>query len=153
MIRGKPPRFPTALQHHPTYRKGLVGKTAKKQPPKGNLWQSDVSALKQAQRQGQSHANYILRQDKYKDPFRQIRKLERSDMVICPIGQNMTLVFFGKWRTNMNAKTGSVYREHILTLPRELNESQRLDLVRDWIKQEIGDKHPYTYAIHNPLAL
>ena len=50
-------------------------------------------------------------------------------------------------------KNGSVYREHIISLPREMTEQQRHELVQDWIKQEIGDKHPYSYAIHNPLAM
>ena len=34
-----------------------------------------------------------------------------------------------------------------------MTEQQRHELVQDWIKQEIGDKHPYSYAIHNPLAM
>ena len=61
--------------------------------------------------------------------------------------------FFWKMADEHERKNGSVYREHILTLPRELDESQRLELVREWVKQEIGDKHPYTYAIHNPIAM
>ena len=50
-------------------------------------------------------------------------------------------------------KNGSTYREHIISLPRELNESQRLSLVQDWIKQEIGEKYAYSFAIHNPVAM
>ena len=50
-------------------------------------------------------------------------------------------------------KNGSTYREHIITLPRELDESQRLDLVQDWISQEIGEKYAYAFAIHNPRAM
>ena len=48
-------------------------------------------------------------------------------------------------------KNGSTYREHVAGLPRELNKEQRLALVKEWIRQEIGDK-PYTVAIHNTTA-
>ncbi|PAP03418.1 mobilization protein, partial [Salmonella enterica subsp. enterica serovar Kentucky] len=39
-----------------------------------------------------------------------------------------------------------------IALPREQNEAQRLALVRDFVKQETGDKHAWTFAIHNPKA-
>ncbi len=45
---------------------------------------------------------------------------------------------------------GSVYREHLLSLPREFNFSQNLALVQEWIDKNLGNKHPYTFAIHNP---
>lgn len=44
-------------------------------------------------------------------------------------------------------------KEHVIALPRELDENQRHELVKDWIAQEIGAKHAYQYAIHNPPAL
>lgn len=47
---------------------------------------------------------------------------------------------------------GSTYREIEIALPRELNEAQRLALVRDFVKQETGDKHAWSFAIHNPKA-
>ena len=45
------------------------------------------------------------------------------------------------------------YREHVIALPRELDEYERHELIKDWIAQEIGEKHAYQYAIHNPPAL
>lgn len=47
---------------------------------------------------------------------------------------------------------GTTYKEHTLSLPRELNLDQQKDVVDRWIKQELGDKHPYTYAIHHARA-
>jgi len=46
-----------------------------------------------------------------------------------------------------------VYTELEIALPRELSPSQQLKLVNDFAQQEIGDRHPYTLAIHCPLAL
>ena len=102
---------------------------------------------------GQSHANYILRQDKYKTHASKSEKLEHKDWGNLPEWANNDPAFFWKMADEHERKNGSVYREHILTLPRELTQEQRLDLVKDWIKQEVGDKHPYTYAIHNPIAM
>jgi hypothetical protein len=50
-------------------------------------------------------------------------------------------------------KNGTSYREHVIALPRELSIDQRHDLVKNWIEQELGDKHAYQFAIHNPPAL
>ena len=50
-------------------------------------------------------------------------------------------------------KNGSTYREHVIALPRELDVNERHELIIDWIAQEIGDKHAYQYAIHNPPAM
>ena len=102
---------------------------------------------------GQSHANYILRQDKYKTHASKSEKLEHTASGNMPEWAEHDPTFFWKMADEHERKNGSVYREHILTLPRELNQEQRLDLVKDWIKQEVGDKHPYTFAIHNPLAI
>lgn len=48
---------------------------------------------------------------------------------------------------------GTAYREHILSLPRELTPRQRIDLVSDWLEQEIGEKYAYQAVIHNKIAL
>ena len=39
------------------------------------------------------------------------------------------------------AVNGSAYREIEVALPRELTHSQRLELVQEFIEQELGDKH------------
>ena len=47
---------------------------------------------------------------------------------------------------------GHAYREFELALPRELTPEQRADLVRALVAQELGERHAYTFAIHNPIA-
>lgn len=47
---------------------------------------------------------------------------------------------------------GTTYKEHTLSLPRELNLEQQKIVVDRWIEKELGDKHPYTYAIHHAKA-
>ena len=36
--------------------------------------------------------------------------------------------------------------------PRELPQEQRIELVRDFVRQEAGERHAYSFAIHNPKA-
>ncbi|MDD1607531.1 MAG: MobA/MobL family protein, partial [Methylococcaceae bacterium] len=47
---------------------------------------------------------------------------------------------------------GSTYRELEIALPRELTPKQRLELVQEFITQELGEKHAYQFAIHTPKA-
>ncbi|MDW3553656.1 MobA/MobL family protein, partial [Escherichia coli] len=47
---------------------------------------------------------------------------------------------------------GSTYRELEIALPRELTPEQRLELVQDFVRQEAGERHAWSFAIHNPKA-
>ena len=47
---------------------------------------------------------------------------------------------------------GQTFRQAKLTLPRELNAAQRLELTHAFIRAELGIKHPYEFAIHNKIA-
>ncbi|HUG60151.1 MAG TPA: MobA/MobL family protein [Candidimonas sp.] len=47
---------------------------------------------------------------------------------------------------------GAVYREVEIALPRELTPEQNRELVADFIRQELGDRHAYQWAIHTPKA-
>ena len=42
----------------------------------------------------------------------------------------------------LERENGRIYKEHIIALPRELNDTQLTDLARALIKEHIGDKHP-----------
>lgn len=90
---------------------------------------------------GVAHANYIMREDKYKPHADKLEKLEKVGHGNMPEWASDNPKFFWKMADEHERKNGSVYREHILTLPRELSPEQRLELVKDWIKSEIGDKH------------
>src|SRR5690606_30374922 len=61
--------------------------------------------------------------------------------------------YFWQMADEHERKNGSTYREHVIALPRELDENKRHELIKDWIAQEIGEEHAYQYAIHNPPAL
>ena len=58
------------------------------------------------------------------------------------------------WRAadEFERANGSTYKEHTLSLPRELTLEQQQRVVNEWVKQELGDKHPYTFAIHHTKA-
>lgn len=99
------------------------------------------------------HINYILREDKYKPHAKKVEELGKTKHGNMPSWAEKNPKLFWQEADTHERKNGSTYREHILTLPRELNEEQRIELVEEWIKNEIGDKHPYSYAIHNPIAL
>ena len=99
------------------------------------------------------HSKYILREDNYAKKNNKIEKLEHIQHGNMPAWAEHDPKIFWQMADLHERKNGSTYREHIISLPRELNESQRLSLVQDWIKQEIGDKYAYSFAIHNPTAM
>lgn len=49
-------------------------------------------------------------------------------------------------------KNGSVYREHLMSLPRELTHEQNIKLIDEWIEKHL-DGYTYTYAYHETVAL
>ena len=99
------------------------------------------------------HSKYILREDQYAQKNNKLEKLEYIEHGNMPQWAEHDPKIFWAMADLHERKNGSTYREHIITLPRELDESQRLDLVQDWISQEIGDKYAYSFAIHNPRAM
>lgn len=99
------------------------------------------------------HIDYILREDKYKPHAKKVEELGKTKHGNMPSWAEKNPKLFWQEADTHERKNGSTYREHILTLPRELNEEQRIELVEEWIKNEIGNKHPYSYAIHHPIAL
>ena len=99
------------------------------------------------------HSKYILREDQYAPKNNKLEKLESIGHGNMPTWAEQNAKIFWEMADLHERKNGSTYREHIISLPRELDESQRLNLVKDWIKQEIGDKYAYSFAIHNPTAM
>ena len=98
------------------------------------------------------HAMYIAREEKYAKPDYDLEKLEFVGVGNMPEWAKDKPNFFWKMSDEHERVNGTSYREHVISLPRELTPDQRHDLILDWIEQEIGDKHAYQYAIHNPLA-
>ena len=71
---------------------------------------------------------------------------------ICHAGREITQPNCGNVPTCLSEKNGSTYREHIIGLPRELNQAQRMKLVKEWVVNEMGTNKPYSLAIHNTIA-
>ena len=99
------------------------------------------------------HAQYIAREGKYAKPSDDLEKLEFTGSGNMPKWAEHEPNYFWKMSDEHERKNGSTYREHVIALPRELTAEKRHELIKDWIEQEIGDKHAYQYAIHNPPAL
>lgn len=98
---------------------------------------------------GGAHAEYIEREEKYKS-----KKDDDLEQVITdnlPEWAENSRDFF-RAADEFERVNGSSYREYEIALPRELTKAQRAELVREFIAQEIGSKHAYTAAIHNPKA-
>lgn len=98
------------------------------------------------------HAMYIAREGKYAKPDDDLEKLEFVGVGNMPEWAQDKPNFFWKMSDEHERMNGSVYREHVISLPRELTPDQRHELIKSWIKQEIGERHAYQYAIHNPPA-
>lgn len=99
------------------------------------------------------HAQYIAREGKYAKPSNHEEKLENTGHGNMPKWAEHNPNYFWQMADEHERKNGSTYREHVIALPRELDENERNQLIQDWIAQEIGEKHAYQYAIHNPPAL
>jgi len=96
------------------------------------------------------HADYISREGKYareKDS-----DLEHNESGNMPAWAAHKPTEFWKTADMSERANGCTYREIEIALPRELKTEQRLELVRDFVRQEIGDRHAYQFAIHNPKA-
>lgn len=96
------------------------------------------------------HAAYIARKGKYgKSPKREdLLALEHGNL---PAWANENPEFFWKMADKHERANGAAYREFELALPVELTLEQNQELLRDFIKHEIGNKS-YQIAIHSPIA-
>ena len=97
------------------------------------------------------HAAYISREGKY-EKSRSNEKLEHVESGNMPSWAANDPAQFWQAADQHERANGATYREYELALPREMTSEQRVDLVRDMVEQQLGDKHAYTWAIHNPPA-
>ncbi len=91
------------------------------------------------------------------NPWARIARQKRDDIVARGSGNMprwaITPALFWRASDEYERVGGTTYREQEILIPRELNHAQRLTLIAAWIKQELGDKHAYQWAMHAPLAL
>lgn len=98
-----------------------------------------------------AHAAYIAREGKYsgRDRYEDLEATASGNM---PEWAAHNAAHFWTAADEHERVNGSVYREIEVALPREFTPSQRLELVQEFIEQEIGNKHAYQFAIHTPKA-
>lgn len=97
-----------------------------------------------------NHAAYIAREGKHG------RSEEKLDLISkehgnLPEWANGNPLTFWKMADAHERANGAAYREYELALPQELGKEQCQELLREFIRTEIGDK-PYQLAIHCPVA-
>ncbi|SAL06690.1 exonuclease V subunit alpha [Caballeronia calidae] len=106
---------------------------------------------------GAKHARYVQREGHYAYISREGKFQERGDLALTESG-NMPA-----WaRNNPNAfweaadlyerANGRIYTEIEVSIPRELSDDQRVELIREFVANTLGERHAYTWAIHNPKA-
>ncbi len=98
------------------------------------------------------HAAYISREGPYAKYLSRGERLEAKGVGNMPAWANADPLAFWSAADTHERKNGTTYREMEIALPRELTPTQRKALVEEWIKQELGQKHPYQWALHNPSA-
>jgi len=97
-----------------------------------------------------AHANYIAREGEYQ--IKHGEKLEATESGNLPEWAKDHPSLFWQCADQFERKNGSSYREIEIALPRELKPEQRKELVQVFVRQELGDQHAYTWAIHTPKA-
>ena len=98
------------------------------------------------------HAAYIARQGQYANRLERGEKLEATEAGNMPAWAQSNPLAFWQAADAYERKNGTTYREMEIALPRELDAEQRAALVREFVRQEIGDRHAYQWAIHTPTA-
>lgn len=98
------------------------------------------------------HAAYIAREGQYANRLERGEKLEVTEAGNMPAWAQSNPLAFWQAADAYERKNGTTYREMEIALPRELDAEQRAALVREFVRQEIGDRHAYQWAIHTPTA-
>ena len=98
------------------------------------------------------HADYIAREGQYASRLGRGEALEAKDAGNMPAWAADHPGRFWHAADAFERANGTTYRELELALPRELAAADRAALVREFVKQELGERHPYQWAIHRPKA-
>lgn len=98
------------------------------------------------------HAAYIVREGQYAKRLERGEKLEAMEAGNMPAWAKAQPQQFWRAADVFERVNGTTYREMEIALPRELETAQRAELVRAFVRQEIGEHHAYQWAIHTPNA-
>jgi hypothetical protein len=97
---------------------------------------------------GAEHAQYIAREGRFKaEKYGEIGEHEVGNLPDWARGSAAR--FFAAADTHERAN-GNTYREFEMSLPRDLPEAEWGPLVREFVAEQIGDRHAYSWAIHEP---
>ena len=99
-----------------------------------------------------AHAAYIAREAQYAHRLQNGERLEAKATGNLPAWAEDQPNRFWQAADAYERANGTTYREMEIALPRELTPVQRLALVRGFVLQELGTRHAYQWAIHNPKA-
>lgn len=98
------------------------------------------------------HAAYIAREGQYANRLERGERLEATESGNMPAWAEDQPQAFWQAADAFERSNGTTYREMEIALPREMDAEQRIELAREWVRQEIGDRHAYQWAIHVPTA-
>ena len=103
------------------------------------------------------HAKYIAREDHYAYISRDGKYEERGDLKMTESGNMPAWAahdasIFWQAADTYERANGRPYTEIEVSMPRELDDEQRVALVRDFVEHTLGERHAYTWVIHNPAA-
>lgn len=107
-----------------------------------------LSVSTRAKGYGAAHAAYIERSGRYADR----QDLQASESGNLPAWAADQPNRFWQAADQYERANGRAYTEIEVSLPRELSEAQRIELVREFVRETLGDRHAYTWAIHSPAA-
>jgi len=97
---------------------------------------------------GAEHAQYIERSGRFKaEKYGEIGEHEVGNL---PAWAKGSAARFFAAADEYERANGNSYREFELALPRELSHADRGKLVREFVAEQIGDRHAYSWAIHEP---
>lgn len=98
------------------------------------------------------HAAYIAREGQYANRLERGERLEATEVGNMPAWAEGQPQAFWQAADAFERSNGTTYREMEIALPREMDAAQRIELAKEWVRQEIGDNYPYQWAIHAPTA-
>jgi len=97
---------------------------------------------------GAEHAQYIERGGRFSaEKYGEIGEHERGNL---PAWARGSAARFFAAADAHERSNGNAYREFELALPVELSAPQRGQLVREFVAEQLGERHAYVWAIHEP---
>jgi hypothetical protein len=99
---------------------------------------------------GAEHVQYIERSGRFKtERYGEIGEHERGNL---PDWAKGSAARFFAAADEHERSNGNAYREFELALPVELSDIERGALVREFVKEQLGERHAYAWAIHEPTG-